>query len=137
MAPLELYSAIWEFKVQTRTYAATGEAHVLCLFFEWEEQVHENCKGSVRYRPSCSCTCLRIVFSYASRSSRYILQASMLAPLSTFGSASMLSTESKIFSMDCTGDQRSADDSYTVWKRSKSQICPTYCSDHHQRHEEC
>ena len=64
-------------------------------------------------------------------------QASMLAPLSTFGSASMLSTESKIFSMDCTGDQRSADDSYTVWKRSKSQICPTYCSDHHQRHEEC
>jgi len=64
-------------------------------------------------------------------------QASMLAPLSTFGSASMLSTESKIFSMDCTGDQRSADDSYTVWKRSKSHIFPTYCSDHHQLHEEC
>ena len=41
-------------------------------------------------------------------------QASTVAPLSTLGSASMLSTESKIFSMDCTGDQRSAEDSYTV-----------------------
>lgn len=40
-------------------------------------------------------------------------QASMFAPLSTLGSASMLSTDRRIFSMDCTGDQRSADDSYT------------------------
>ena len=30
------------------------------------------------------------------------------------GSDSMLNTDSKIFSMDCTGDHRSADDSYTA-----------------------
>lgn len=36
-----------------------------------------------------------------------LTEASMLAPLSSLGSASMLTTESKIFSTDCTGLHRS------------------------------
>ena len=34
-----------------------------------------------------------------------LTQASMLAPLSTFGSASILRTDRRIFSIDWTGDQ--------------------------------
>lgn len=43
-----------------------------------------------------------------SRSSRHILEASTLAPLSSLGSASMLTTDSRIFSTLCTGLHRSA-----------------------------
>ena len=59
------------------------------------------------YNPSDSLTWLRTMSLNLFRSSLQSLHASMLAPLSSLGSASMLTTDNKIFSTLCTGDHRS------------------------------
>lgn len=63
------------------------------------------------HNPSDFRTDLRAISLNLARSSRYILAASTLAGLSSLGSASMETTEMRIFSIDWTGDQRSDEDS--------------------------
>lgn len=59
------------------------------------------------YRPRLFLTSSLTFFSYSSLRSRHILAASTLAGLSSFGSASILMTEIRIFSTLWIGDQRS------------------------------
>lgn len=58
--------------------------------------------------PRDFCTICLAILQNCSRSSRHILEASTLAPLSSLGSASMLTTDRRIFSTLCTGLHRSA-----------------------------
>lgn len=70
--------------------------------------LHLNLKAvSSIHRPKLSRTLASTIRVNPARSSRYILAASMFAGLSQFGSASMDTTDSNIFSTDCTGLQRS------------------------------
>lgn len=59
------------------------------------------------YKPSDCLTLSLTLLSYSWRWSRHILAASTLAGLSSFGSASRFMTDSRIFSTDWMGDQRS------------------------------
>lgn len=60
------------------------------------------------HSPRDFCTSCRATRWNCSRSSRHILDASTFAPLSSLGSANILTTDSRIFSTLCTGLHRSA-----------------------------
>lgn len=65
-------------------------------------------RGAGPQSPRDFCASCLATRQNCSRSSRHILEASTLAPLSSLGSASMLTTDSRIFSTLCTGLHRSA-----------------------------
>ncbi len=69
-------------------------------FFNWKEM-------SISYKLSDLRTVLRAISLNLLRSSRHILAASTFAGLSSFGSANIDKTEINIFSILCTGLQRS------------------------------
>lgn len=64
--------------------------------------------GAGPHSPRDFCASCLATLQNCSRSSRHILDASTLAPLSSLGSASMLTTDRRIFSTLCTGLHRSA-----------------------------